>query len=600
MVAVRPRHEIPVEHTWNAESVFENRAAWNTAAENLLNLLPVVAQYQGRLGDGANVLADFQEKADEVIRLLMKLYFYATMSAAVDSNDKEAAIMQSKVTGMYGQTMAALAFSQPEILAIGRDTLETWMQQETRLGLMRQYVDNLFRQQQHVRSVEVEQVMGLVGDPFATMRDVYDKLTNADLVFKAAVDSSGQAVPVAQSNISSLMHHPDREVRRTAWENYCDEFLAHKNTLAGLYLTSVKQDVFEMRVRGFKSSLEASLFENNIPREVFDSLINTYKENIPTWHRYWAVRRKALGVDTLHPYDIWAPVAAEQPDVPYTQSVDWISAGLAPLGEEYVNVLRKGCLEERWVDIYPNEGKSEGAFSFGTHDTHPFIMMSYDDTLGGMSTLAHELGHSMHSYLSRQTQPRLYSGYSLFIAEVASNFNQAMTRQYLREQYADDANFQIALIEEAMSNFHRYFFIMPTLARFELEVHERVERGEGVNADDLIELMTALFKEGYGDEMHIDHERVGITWATFGHLYSAFYVYQYATGISAAHALADAITEHGEDAAKRYREALSAGSSMYALDALLHAGVDMRQPDAVKTTFSVLAGMVDRLEQLTS
>jgi len=273
--------------------------------------------------------------------------------------------------------------------------------------------------------------------------------------------------------------------------------------------------------------------------------------------------------------------------------------GLKPLGDKYVNTLRQGCLQDRWVDIYPNQGKRQGAFSFGWRGTYPFIMMSYHDDLESMSTLAHELGHSMHSYLARKNQPFVYGDYSLFVAEVASNFNQAMVRANLFKTNSEP-DFQIAVIEEAMNNIHRYFFIMPTLARFELEIHERVERGEGVTADDMIELMADLFSEGYGSEMHIDRQRVGITWAQFGHLYSNFYVFQYATGISAAHALAGRILEGTPDAATNYIKFLSAGSSLYPVDALKLAGVDMSTPEAVERTFAVLAGYVDRLGTLTA
>jgi oligoendopeptidase F len=304
-------------------------------------------------------------------------------------------------------------------------------------------------------------------------------------------------------------------------------------------------------------------------------------------------------VETLHPYDIWAPLTDSNPAVPYAQGVEWIAQGMQPLGDEYVTALRRGCLEERWVDVYPNQGKRQGAFSFGTPDTHPFIMMSYTDNLTSMSTLAHELGHSLHSYFTWKHQPFAYAEYSLFVAEVASNFNQAMTRAHLLKAQTDPA-FQIPLLEEAMYNFHRYFFIMPTLARFELEVHERVERGQGLTADDLNNLMADLFTEAYGGEMHIDRDRVGITWATFGHLYSNFYVFQYATGISAAHALAAPILAGDTDAARRYVEFLSAGSSLYPVDALKHAGVDMTTPQAVETAFATMAGYVDRLETLTT
>jgi oligoendopeptidase F len=261
-------------------------------------------------------------------------------------------------------------------------------------------------------------------------------------------------------------------------------------------------------------------------------------------------------------------------------------------------VLRRGCLEDRWVDVYPNQGKRQGAFSSGSKGTHPFIVMSYNENLNSVSTLAHELGHSMHSYLTWQHQPVVYSDYSLFVAEVASNFHQAMVRAYLLKTNPAPA-FQIAVIEEAMFNFHRYFFIMPTLAIFELELHERVERGEGLTADALIALMADLFDDGYGGEVHVDRERAGITWAEFGHLYANFYVFQYATGISAAHALAKSILDGRPGAAEAYLSFLSAGNSLYALDALKLAGVDMATPGAVEQTYAVLSDYVDRLDHLT-
>lgn len=506
--------------------------------------------------------------------------------------------MVSRATGLYGQVAAATAFSRPEMLAIGRDTLDRWMSDEPRLAIYRHFVDDLFRLQKYVRSADVEEVLGMAADPFRGAGTVHEKLSEADIKYAPGTDSAGAHHEVAQGTIGTILDSPDRELRRTGWNNYMDGYLAFKNTFAATYSTALKQDVFRARVRGYPSSLEASLFANNIPVSVFHSLIDTFKANLPTWHKYWAIKRRAMGLETIHTYDIWAPVLPTSPDVSYAQAVDWICEGMAPLGDEYVRALRKGCLEDRWVDIYPNQGKAQGAFSDGSYDTHPFIMMSYDGSLGAMSTLAHELGHSMHSYLTRKTQPAIYGDYSLFVAEVASNFNQALTRARLMRT-VDDRAFQIALIQEAMDNFHRYFFIMPTLARFELEMHERVERGQGVTAQDMNALMADLYAEGYGSEMTLDRERDGITWATFGHLYANFYVFQYATGISAAHALAERILDGVPGAAEKYVEFLSLGSSAYPLDALKHAGVDMTGPQAVETTFGVLARYVDRLDELT-
>ncbi|HQY91740.1 M3 family metallopeptidase, partial [Caldilinea sp.] len=284
--------------------------------------------------------------------------------------------------------------------------------------------------------------------------------------------------------------------------------------------------------------------------------------------------------------------------VPYSQAVDWICEGMAPLGEEYVSVLRRGCLQERWVDIYPNKGKRLGAFSYGGPGTHPFVMMSYNDDIFSLSTLAHELGHSLHSYYSWRTQPTIYGRYTLFAAEVASNFNQALVRDYLLRTQSD-RTFQVAVIEEAMSNFHRYFLIMPTLARFELEVHARTERGEALTATVLNELMADLFAEGYGADLAMDRARTGSTWAQFStHLYSNFYVYQYATGIAGANALAQGVLAGKEDAVERYLDFLHAGGSRYPLDALQHAGVDLTTPAPVDAAFAVLADYVDRLETL--
>ncbi|MBL8161164.1 MAG: oligoendopeptidase F [Anaerolineae bacterium] len=596
--SVPPRSQVADIHKWNAESVFPSRAAWREELQALSAALPSLQPFNGTLNQSAARLAEWFEASEKLARRMETLFFYARMSQACETTDQEAIGMVGEAGSLAAQFGALASFAVPEILAIGEAVLNGWVQNEPRLAPFAHYFHDLFRQQQHVRSAEVEEVLALARDPFSAIDNTEEMITSADMTFKPVV-VNGESVPLAQSNISTFLDSPDREARRQAWEHYADGYLGLKNTLASNYLASVKRDVFYARARRYNSALEASLFNNNIPAQVFHNLIDTYRKHIPTWHRYWRIRRKALGVETLHPYDIWAPISKSTPVVPYAQAVDWIVEGMKPLGDAYVSVLRRGCLEERWVDIYPNEGKTQGAFSFGSYDTYPFILMSYDDNLGAMSTLAHELGHSMHSYFSRKTQPYVYGDYTLFVAEVASNFNQAMVRANLFKTN-NDPQFQIAVIEEAMNNIHRYFFIMPTLARFELEVHTRIENGAGVTADDMIDLMTDLFSEGYGSEMHIDRQRVGITWAQFGHLYANYYVYQYATGISAAHALAGRILEGTPGAAEAYIKFLSAGSSVYPVDALKGAGVDMSTPEAVERTFAALADYVDRLERLTA
>ncbi|OQY97280.1 MAG: hypothetical protein B6D41_03745 [Chloroflexi bacterium UTCFX4] len=393
------------------------------------------------------------------------------------------------------------------------------------------------------------------------------------------------------------MDSPDRATRQTAWENYRDEYLRFKNTLAAQLETSIKQNVFTMRARRFENTLTMALDEQNLPPRIFHNLIAAFKKNLPTWQRYWRLRKKALGVASLHTYDIWTPLSSQSRAIPYQEAVDWICAGLEPMGKDYVDVVRRACLQERWVDVMPNQGKREGAFSSGAPGTHPFIVMSYDNNIGALSTLAHELGHSMHSYLTWQNQPMMYSNYGMFAAEVASNFHQALVRAHMLREITDRA-FRLNLLEEALQNYHRYFFIMPTLARLELIAHERVERGEALTADTLNELCADLFAEGYGDDLQIDRARDGVTWATFGHLYVDYYVFQYATGISAANALSQRILNGAPHAVEDYLGFLRAGSSEYPLDALRGAGVDMSQPEPVDTAFQVLAEYVNQLEEL--
>jgi oligoendopeptidase F len=356
-----------------------------------------------------------------------------------------------------------------------------------------------------------------------------------------------------------------------------------------------------MKARNFSSSLESTLFNGDVPVQMFHNLLDIFKKNLPLWHRYWKIRRKALGVKTLYPYDVWAPLNTKKHKVPFEKAVDWICEGLAPIGDEYVRVMRKGCLEDRWVDWSPNAGKRQGAFSTRVpKGTHCFIIMSYNDDVSSMSTLSHELGHAMHAYYAGRAQPMIYYLYPSIVAETASNFNQAMTRAYLLDTNPSKS-FQLALLEEAMSNFHRYFFVMPTLARFEVETHQRIEQGNALTADSMIELIADLFSEGFGGEVNLDRERVGITWGTFTtHLYIDYYSFQYAIGISAANAIARRILNGTPNAAEDHINFLKVGSSRPPMEVFKIAGVDMTSTQPIEDAFEVLGEYIDRLGTLTS
>ncbi|HSJ89871.1 MAG TPA: oligoendopeptidase F [Anaerolineales bacterium] len=595
---VPARNKIKQKFTWNAESVFKSPQAWEKELKQITEDIANIKPYQGRLAESPEVLLHALEEAYDLVSRVQIAFMYAGFSYAVDTTNQEAAGMQSRAQSIYGQVLSAVSFLQPEILAIGKDKLEEWMSQNEKLAVYRQNFDDLFRKQAHVRSAEVEELLGLVSDPLQGPSTSTNMLTNADFKFKPVKVGVGKSLDLTQGTYHNLLHNPDRKARRTAYENYMDRYIEHKNTLATNLTHSIKANVFYMRARKHESSLAASLYDLNIPTEVFYNLIDTFKKNLPVWHRYFAIRRKALGLKKLAYYDMWAPITKKKVKVPLDKAVDLIGKSLAPMGKEYVDTLRKGVLKERWVDVYPNQGKAEGAFSWGSQGTHPFINMSYTDEVTSMSTLAHELGHSMHSYLTWKNQPFIYTGYSLFVAEVASNFHQAMMRGHLLKTIKDK-NFQLALIEEAVGgNFFRYFFQMPTLARFELETHQRIERGEPLTADSMIDLMADLFAEGFGPDFDMDRERVGMTWSTFGHLFADYYVYAYATGISAAHSLAGGILRGEPNAVENYLGFLKSGSSDYSLNVLKKAGVDMTTPKAVEDTFAVMEGYIDRLEEL--
>ena len=583
--------------------MFPEASDWEEAVQAILSRIPDLEEFKGHLGDSPDSLADWLEVSERARRLMAKVIVYSTMAYSVDVGDQAAAAKVDRARSVAAQLGGAAAFAVPEMLSIGLPKLREWVRSSPRLSHLGHFFDRLERLETRIRSAEVEALLSQVTDPLATALSVHSVLANTDLKFAPAVGADGQLHEVAQGTIAALLTSADREVRRTAFESYADEHLRMQHAMAASLSGAVKRDVFFARARGHASSLEAALEPGFIPVEVFHNVVRTFRDNVGTWHRYWGIRRRMLGLEVLKPYDLRAQLGASTLQVPYEEAVEWISQGVAPLGEEYVAIMRKGALEDRWVDIYPNKGKRMGAFSSGAVDTKPFIFMSYNDDIFSMSTLAHELGHSMHSYHAWHAQPYVYANYGLFQAEVASNMHQALTRRHLLATKTDPA-FQIAVIEEAMSNFYRYFFIMPSLARLELEIHEQVERGGAITADYLNNLMADLLLEVYGSEVEVserDRDRIGSTWAQFHtHLYSNFYVYQYATGIAAADHLVQRVAAGDSTAVESYLAFLKSASSMYPLDGLRMAGVDMTSPEPVEAAFATLRSMVDRLESLTT
>jgi oligoendopeptidase F len=591
------RADVAPEHTWDLEAIFPNLEQYSQSFAAVERDLPGLARFQGHLGDSPAALREWLTESERVGQLAARLFVYARLRFDQDTTDQENAALNGRAQGLMARVSAATAFADPELLALGAERIAELLAGDPALEVYRHAFDDLLRQGAHVRSGEVEALLAQASEPLGTPRNAYTALADGDLVFEPAADAEGDTFPVARGTIGGLLESADRTLRRNAWRSYADGFLSVKNTMAALLAGSVRANVFNARARGYASALEASLSANNVPLAVFENVIDACNRHLPLWHRYWEIRRRALGLERLEGCDIFAPLAEDRTEVPFAQSVEWISAGMRPLGDDYVEIMRRGLLEQRWVDIYPNVGKRGGAYSSGTYGTHPYILMSYSGGLKSMSTLAHELGHSMHSFFSRRDQPLVYSRYTLFVAEVASNFNQALVRAHLLHE-RDERGFQIALIEEAMSNFHRYLFVMPILAQFERHIHAQVEQGQAPTADSMTSHLAGLLSAGYGPAVLVDEMRDGVDWATFPHMYMNFYVYQYASGIAAANALAAPIAEGDAGAIGRYRKFLSSGGSLYPLEALELAGIDMTSPEPMDRAFKVMGGFVERLDTL--
>jgi oligoendopeptidase F len=592
------RNELDPAYTWNLGSLYPDEQAYLEDFAIAERDIEKLNEYQGRLGEGAATLADFMDEYWRLVARLQKLSLYANLPVSVEQGNQEARARAGKYQGLAMRWSTATAFMQPELLAIGHDRLEEFLKVDGRLRHFGRYFEKLEANRAHVRSQEVEEILGRLGDPFGAAERAYNSLANGEIPFEPIEGPDGEKLEVARATYPRLRMSTDRDIRRKAFYSYSDGFLGFRNTITDLYLGRVKQSVFWSNVRGFDSTVEEQLEPREVPRAVLDAVVDTFRKNIGVWHRYWAARRKILGVERHEAWDIFAPLSPEPPVVPYRQAVDWIVEGMAPLGQEYVDPMRRGLLEERWTDVYPNRGKRDGAFAARAYGSQPFIMMSYHDDLESLSTLAHELGHAVHGVLMNEAQPLPYANYAMMVAETASNFNQALVRGHLLEKLSGE-NERLAILDEAFYNFHRYFFIMPTLVRFELAVHEAVERGEGLTADRLGEIVRDLFQEGYGEEIETD-ERTGITWAQFGHLYVPFYTFQYAAGIAAAAALAEDVRLGEEGAVERYLGFLRAGSSVPPVDALRAAGVDMTTAAPIERAFGLLDGYVAQLEEIAA
>ncbi|WP_374711944.1 oligoendopeptidase F [Symbiobacterium terraclitae] len=592
------RQDVPAEHKWDLDSVYPTTQAWEEDYARVEAMVPQLTAYQGRLGESAGVLLEALRKRDELFQLLERVAVFAHMKEDEDTTNSTYQALSTRGQSLYARVTAAGSFMTPEILAIPSETIRAWLDQNPDLAAYRHELEDLLREKEHVRSPEVEELLAQMSEVGGAPRDIFGKLNHADMKFPRIKDEEGKEVELTHGRYLRFLESPVREVRKAAFDALYGTYAKFRNTLAATYSNSVKKDVVYARARRYPSARAAALSSTNVPESVYDNLIEAVHRNLPSLHRYVQLRRKLLKLDELHMYDLYTPMVAEvDKKIPYAEAVETILKALEPLGEEYCEVARKGLTTDRWVDIYENVGKRSGAYSFGAYTTKPFILMNYQETLDSMFTLAHELGHSMHSYFTRRHQPYHYGNYTIFVAEVASTFNEALLTDYLLKQ-TDDPKLKMYLINHQLESFRTTLYRQTMFAEFEHITHQRSEKGEALTADLLDEIYYGLNKQYYGTEGMAIDEAIALEWARIPHFYSAFYVYQYATGISAAVALSRQVLTEGKPAVDRYLTFLKSGSSDYSTNLLARAGVDMTSPEPVQQALDVFASLLDEMERL--
>jgi len=591
------RSDVPVEQTWDKSSVYASDEKWETALRDATRAIPALARFRGRLGESAATTLEALQTRDEWQALIWRIRWYAAMQVKVDVTDQKAAAQHSQALELIARVEAALAYLDPELLALDPGAFAALCAKEPALSIYAHYVEALRRRAGHVRSVEVETLLAQVSELTRAPYETYKALVNGELAFGSVMTADGAEIAINQTSIMSLLRSESRPLREVAWRQYADGYLRQRKTLAGLLGATMRADVFFTRARGYPSALDAALDRALLPRAVFEQLLASWRAHLPVWHRYWRVRAQALGVDQLAGWDIDVPLVRSRRPIPYDEARRMLLEAMAPLGEEYGAVLRRGLYDERWVDSAVNQGKTGGAEQSGAYGLHPFVLLSYDNSLLGVSVLAHEMGHAVHTYFTNQSQPAVYENYADYLGETASTFGQTLLRAHLLDE-RHDPDLQLEALADALTYFHRYLFVMPLLAQFELDMHERIERGEALSADAMSARVLELLREGYGPGVALDNERDGVMWAQFSHLYLNFYTYTYGLGLSAATALAEGVLQRTPDAATRYLEFLKAGDSMYPLDAWRLAGIDMSAPEPVERAFGALEEMIDRLDTL--
>lgn len=594
---VAERSALKIEDTWRLEDLFETDAAWEEAYAQLKEALPALSEFKGRLAESAAVLLRALKMKSGIEERAERIYVYANQRLHEDTRRSIYQDFSARADNLMVELGSCCAYFAPEILTVPEEKIERFYEEESGLLEYRQLLSDLFRQKEHILPQQTEELLSRTGEFANAADDIFSMFNNADIRFGSITDEKGNTVELTHGRFGKFMESRDRRVRQDTFKTYYRPYESFENTLAALYQANAKKDSFYAKVRHYESAREASLSDSNIPVSVYDSLIEAVHEALPVFHRYVALRKRLLKVDELHMYDVYAPlVEEEEQKISFEQAKHMVKEGLRPLGEEYGALLDRG-FHERWIDVYENQGKRSGAYSWGAYGVHPYVLLNYNESLDHVFTLAHEMGHALHTWYSNQNQTYVNAGYRLFVAEVASTCNEALLIQDLLKK-TEDKKRKAYLINYFLEQFKGTVFRQTMFAEFEKLTHEMADRGESLNAELLKSLYRRLNEQYFGPDMVIDPQ-IDMEWARIPHFYESFYVYQYATGFSAAMALSRRILLHGEEAVADYKKFLSGGCSLYPIELLRIAGVDMEKPEPVKEALAVFKEFVKQMEELT-
>ncbi|GMQ65248.1 oligoendopeptidase F [Vallitalea maricola] len=596
MAKLPKRNEISDEFKWRLEDMISSKEEWESMYKEIMSMTEEITSYSGKLKESADTLLDCLKKRDQLEEKLSRLYVYSNMKLHEDANNSEAQNTAEKANSLMVKVNSSISFIEPEISSMPDDLLKSYVESTDGLKLYKTYFDDLLRKKEHILSMEEELLLARAQELAGTPENIFAMFNNADLKFPTIKGEDGSDVELTKGRYVTFMESKDRRVRKDAFEALYGTYSKYKNTLAATYNANIKKDIFYMQAKKFNSTCEASLFENNIPVAVYDQLIETVHKYLPLMHRYVSIRKRMLNLDELHMYDVYTPIVKDiDVKVTFEEAKEKVLEALAPLGEEYCNLLRKG-FDEKWIDVYENEGKRSGAYSWGTYGVHPYVLLNHQDNVNHMFTLAHEMGHSLHTYYSSKTQPFIYAEYPTFLAEVASTVNEALLMEYLLKT-TEDKNQRLYLINYFMEQFKGTLYRQAMFAEFEKTTHELVEQGEALTADTLSSMYHDINVKYFGEDMIIDSE-VDMEWARIPHFYYNYYVFQYSTGYSAAIALSQKILKEGEEAVTKYKNFLKSGSSEYPIDTLKKAGVDMTTAEPIEKALKVFEGLLDEMESI--